>query len=747
LLYRFRIISAVIPLFFACAAVLGQQAAPPAAPSGKRSSVSRATRASQEPITKEAVIKVQAPSVVVDVIVTRKGNHVGGLASSDFTVYDNGVPKKIVNFIPPVKAEAAAPPAATSAPSERVPVRDHATALANIHFITLVMDAGDMQPADILRAGAAAQRYVKKVVVPEDYIAIYWLDQSLHLALPFTQDKDRAVAVLEQLSKRAPSGAFTSAERWETMQEIAELENDVYGAGSGAGPGAGQSPNASHDSEMKAVELGTLRAFLWSQSTFQARNVLAALRGIAMAYRSIPGRKNVVLFSQGFVHSPEAKDAFAAVVDAANHANVSFYVVDASGLQSDYSGDTPLYNARPQAESFRVATHGPGTIGLSGYDQFDWSERMGLTTLSDDLGNIATATGGLLVKNQNDLVQGLVLADSDLREFYTLVYQPGDIRYDGTFHNIKVEVADKGIQLRHRRGYWAVPPDDEVMMTPAAAQLLGGVSSGELKPSFAPQVNGALLLDPGGKLSIPVRISVPVRYVKFEKNSKQDQFEARMTLVVTGEDETGRLVTTHQREVHLRLDKKQLADFEKSKEMDINARMAVDRLEPVTLQAILRFSNGTVGIGKQKLSLTGTAGPGCRLTGILLSNRIEKQDADPDPSDPLRGSNFQIFMPAQSRFLQGETITAYFGALDVPIDPASQRPMLRLAFSVKEGSTLVFQLPPEQAVGTPNDNRLRVLKQFDLRNLKPGEYIFEVRGEDSSGHSTTQTATFRVSAS
>jgi VWFA-related protein len=713
-----------------------------------------ANDAAQEPVSKDTVIKVQAPSVVVDVIVTHKGDHVSGLTPKDFTVYDNGVRQKIVNFIPPVvaqnPAQANAKPA-TSEPGaaavEQGGPHSGGAALANVHFITLVMDAGGMQTADILRASQAAQRYVAKVVDADDFIAIYWLDQSLHLVLPFTQDKQRAAEVLDKLSKRPPSGTFTTNERWETIQEIAELEHDVYGAGTGAGPGAGQAPQNSHDSALKEVELGTLRAFLWSQSTFQAKTVLAALRGIALAYRSVPGRKNVVLFSQGFIHSPEAKADMAAVIDAANHANVSFYVVDASGLQSDYSGDKPLYYPRPQAEDFRIAMQGSGTIGLSGYDKFDWIERNGLTTLSDDLGSLATATGGFYVKNQNDLLHGLVLADTDLREFYTLVYQPNDIRFDGSFHTIKVEVAGQGYQLRSRHGYWAVPPEDEVMMTPAAAQLLGGVETGELKPTFKPEVNATILLDPGGRLSVPVRISVPVRLVKFEKNSAKNTFESTLMLVVTGADESGRLVTTHQREVRLRLDKKQFAEFEKRKEMEISARLAVSRLQPVMMRAIVRFDDGKIGIGEHKVSLACASGASSRLTGILLSNRIERQNGDPDPDDPLRGSNFQIFMPSEPRFTHEDTLTAYFGALDVPLDPASHRPLLRLAFSIKQGSTVVFRLPPEQAVGTPNDNRLRVLKQFDLHNLKPGEYTFEVHGEDASGHATTQSATFTVSPS
>ena len=53
----------------------------------------------QEPVKPQSTIKVQAPSVVVDVIVTdKKGRHVPALRAGDFTVYDDGVPQKIDSF-------------------------------------------------------------------------------------------------------------------------------------------------------------------------------------------------------------------------------------------------------------------------------------------------------------------------------------------------------------------------------------------------------------------------------------------------------------------------------------------------------------------------------------------------------------------------------------------------------------------------------------------------------------------------
>ena len=59
----------------------------------------------------------------------------------------------------------------------------------------------------------------------------------------------------------------------------------------------------------------------------------AALTSLVTGLGSLPGRKTVVLFSEGITIPPAAEAKFRAVVDSANRANVSFYAVDAKGLK------------------------------------------------------------------------------------------------------------------------------------------------------------------------------------------------------------------------------------------------------------------------------------------------------------------------------------------------------------------------------------------------------------------------------
>jgi hypothetical protein len=392
-------------------------------------------------------------------------------------------------------------------------------------------------------------------------------------------------------------------------------------------------------------------------------------------------------------------------------------------------------------EMLEMSFEGSG-VNYGGYNKFDWAQRMGLNIQYDDFGQVASATGGFLMKNQNDLLAGLGTIDRDLREFYTLVYQPTNKTYDGSFRKIKVELLKPGYHVRHRLGYWAIPPGQEMMMTPAAAQLLAGIASGELKPAFAPQVNAAVLLAPNGQLAAPVRVSLPASSVKFEKDPDKNLYRAGITMVVVGRENSGRLLTVHQRFLNLQFDQKQLAEFEKKNSLDISARLSVPKLEPLNVQAILQFSNGTVALGERPIAIETTKASGPHVTSILLADRIEPATGPADPSDPLRGQNYQLYLPPQPRFSAADKLTVYFGLLDIPVSPATLRPDLRLSFAVKSVAGVVMELPPEhiQVLPNPSENRLLVLKQFDLNTLRPGSYTFGATVEDQVTHSVASQA-------
>ena len=58
----------------------------------------------------------------------------------------------------------------------------------------------------------------------------------------------------------------------------------------------------------------------------------------------------------------------------------------------------------------------------------------------------------------DDLAQSFAYIGDELRSQYSLAYVP--IRPgDGKFHRIRIEVNTKGLQVRARKGYYAIPAE------------------------------------------------------------------------------------------------------------------------------------------------------------------------------------------------------------------------------------------------------------------------------------------------
>src|SRR5260370_1269034 len=158
---------------------------------------------------------------------------------------------------------------------------------------------------------------------------------------------------------------------------------------------------------MTEVERLTLQAEVPMQATFQTRVLFRALRAIAQASGTLPGRKNVVLFSEGLPATTETDAGVKSVVDAANRANVAFYVIDPSGLgQTDLMGnfDAGAVGNGRQGSNTRAARDASnasrGTQVVAGESKFDvLFNSMNADGGRDGLRNVADQTGGLLIKN------------------------------------------------------------------------------------------------------------------------------------------------------------------------------------------------------------------------------------------------------------------------------------------------------------------------------------------------------------
>jgi VWFA-related protein len=136
---------------------------------------------------------------------------------------------------------------------------------------------------------------------------------------------------------------------------------------------------------------------------------------------------------------------FRQIVDDANRGNASFYPIDPRGLPAF---DSPI---------------GPDAPPPVSIDHAILRERL------ESMHDLALATDGIAVVNNNDLDLGLRRIADDLTSYYLLGYYSTNPKLDGRFRRLEVKVNQPGVAVRSRRGY-RMPTEEEVAAAKAASE-------------------------------------------------------------------------------------------------------------------------------------------------------------------------------------------------------------------------------------------------------------------------------------
>ena len=108
--------------------------------------------------------------------------------------------------------------------------------------------------------------------------------------------------------------------------------------------------------------------------------------------------------------------------------------------------------------------------------------------------SVAKATGGVAFYNSNDTAHAIARAAVDARNSYVIGSYPTNSDWNGKFRRIRVDVAEKGLTLRYRRGCYAIP----------------GFARSVAKPKLAPNMQlQSALLDPLPATSLAFRVYAP----------------------------------------------------------------------------------------------------------------------------------------------------------------------------------------------------------------------------------------------
>ena len=411
------------------------QPAPTAAQTPATAATPPSTPASSAPASPQqsspsvTTLSVTTREILLDVLVTDATGHpVTGLQASDFKVTEEGDPqiiKSLEEHHPMSPAEVAK---LRSGPTLPPNTFTNFTPVANTNASTVIL-------LDALDTPITAQMFLRgqliaylKNMQPGASIAIFQLDNEMRLIQGFSSDQQALLA-----------GA-------ESKRDMPSLQKLIRGT----------------PEEYRRAKREILRDGLQTMGRYLA---------------AFPGRKNLIWFTGevpltifGTGLGNPFKDSFRVVggpddsndlADALTLSRVAVYPIDTRGLQTDPQFDVAP-NGRPSTNPRR------GFEARQAQNQFD-------------LEDVAASTGGKAYYNTNGLKETITEIVNNGSNYYTLTYSTTNKTWDGRFRTIKVAVDRAGMNLQHRRGYYAINRDEVEQRQLAALQRRMAKAGG--KPS------------------------------------------------------------------------------------------------------------------------------------------------------------------------------------------------------------------------------------------------------------------------
>ena len=397
-------------------------------------------------------------AVQIPVQVTADGKPVRGLSADDFVVYEGRRQRAVVGF-DAVDLQAVGPDSEIPGAARR--------------WFLLVFDMAFSDPLGIEKARLAAIDMLP-LLHSSDLVAVatYRRVTGVDLVLGFTSDRDQITAALYSLG--LPELIDRAADPLKII--VVEHDND-FGETGGVGGNGPEGPKfrkpltPKPTNTPKGPTLKTSNPFSGlmdplhnAQKASEAagreaqKAALDALSDsfteLARLMRGISGRKEVVLFSQGFdldvaQGSTDKDERDRMYVEGSEVGAV--WRVDS---EERYGSTEALADLERMLEELRRADCRVHTVDVEGVRSGEPGDSR---SSRDSLFQIARDTGGDAFESYNNLSKavGHLLERSGVT--YVLTIQPEDLKADGSYHPLRVELrkgsAHRGARVSHRPGY------------------------------------------------------------------------------------------------------------------------------------------------------------------------------------------------------------------------------------------------------------------------------------------------------
>jgi len=696
-------------------------------------------------------IRVGTQEVLLDVVVRdKKGQRVTNLQPGDLEITDNGVQRKITSFRLVEGDRTIAVAESTAAPKAAEVTRSRRTVDAErpIRLVTLIFNRLDLNARNIARI--AALDLLKNEFPQNVYMGVLALGDSLEALQPFTNN----IALLRNAVEHATSGAYTEfisdsarieqemkqqlgpAQAGESVGEQVQGMSDATGGSGGRGPSG--NPAGAAMAQMMLNMLQLSRAAELAQTGRSA--IWGLMNAVSQQYR-LPGRKSILFFSSGFGIPQGMEEPWRILISTANRFNVTFYSIDARGLNTTSMNQAAVSQLKDATSASRAdQRRGNGLVTPSMAQAMDTAINSGKANTQDTLAELAQSTGGILIANTNDFRDQLKKVSEDIETYYEVTYDPKIESYDGAFHKIEVRPLRAGLRIQARSGYFALPPSTgkgEVVLAPYELPLMQALGSSPLPRAFAFQSAGMHFRGTGTDPEVSVVLDVPVANVTLKQASAEAPFEGSVAYIALVRNSTGEVVHKFRGEVPLAATPAQLPAFKESHFIyHEHLSLGPGRY---TLETAVSDKAGAKTSARKSVFIVPTEGSTLGMSSVALVRGLRDKNQNTSDQDPFLMAG-KLVTPAISPSLHKGSIEGL--SFYLVIYPDKNRPdkvQLSMQFS-KDGEPLGAGSPPlpdPDAAG-----RIQYIATAPAEKLQPGNYqvLFLVKqGTEVARESATFT--------
>ena len=655
----------------------------------------------QAPGSSEIILRSTTQEVLLDFIARDKHHRlVTNLRPNEVEILEDGVRQKVRSFQyrggrdQPEETGPATPAAGTG--STYSPLRE-------INVVSLVFEG--MSPQSRRRATLAAKAFLGSELRPNTYIGVFALNHRLALLQQYTHDLNLLNQAVDREANRA-SQPFMK----DMQTQVGILNSLASGGGFNAmQPGSadekGATSTASHSDAAAAAIQRKMASLTLAILSSQVGNLsIDGLHQLIRGQAHLPGRKTVVYFSEGLILPPEQPERFRSLISDANRANIAFYTVDASGLDTV----SRVSEARTIHEALASEDEGgPGGADLA-------------TNYQENLHSLAEDTGGFAIENSNDMRLPLRRVMEEVRAHYEVAYAPASTNYDGHFRTIEVRTTRPGLRIQNRKGYFALPMLNGEPLEPFELAALAVLNSDSAPHAFEFHAGTLRFRSAADETECLAVFSVPSRVLSFTDDPKSKLFRMHVSFVALVKDEQDQIVRKISRDLQFQAPSGKRPEFERG-ETAVTLPFTLPpgryRMEAVAIEP----EGQTASIHKIALFVPSAGHIG--LSDLVFVRSVQPDTDDRDAADPLVSAGGRVTpelnpaIPKSADAVEGLYFVIY------PSPAIGAKPDVRIA--VSHNGKLVTATQQSLPAAEP-DGSIRVLREIGLGGLDSGTYEIKV---------------------